>query len=174
MWMKAVLQYSDTSIFQFRSYLILCAMLFGICSQAGAQQQSKVARIGFLYSLSPAVNTDRIEAFQQGLRELGCVEGKNIIVRYRYTEGNRERLTELAAELVRLKVDVIVSGGPAVTRPAKEATATIPIVMAQDSNPAGNGFAASLARPGGNITGLSKLAPEVSGETARVAEKDPS
>jgi putative ABC transport system substrate-binding protein len=92
------------------------------------------------------------------------VDGKSIIIEWRYAEGNADRLKELAAELVRLKVDVIVTGGPAVNRPAKEATATIPIVLAFDNDPVGNGFAASLARPGGNITGLSTHYPEISGK----------
>ena len=106
----------------------------------------------------------RIEAFRQGLRELGYVEGKNIVIEYRYAEGNLDRLPALAAELVRLKVDVIVTGGGPNTRAAKEATNTIPIVMAQDGDPVANGFVTSLARPGGNITGLSNLAPELMGK----------
>ena len=108
--------------------------------------------------------TARTEAFRQGLRELGYIEGKNIIIEWRSSEGKIERRSELAAELVRLKVDVIVSAGPTVTRVVKEATSTIPIVMAQDTDPVGSGFVASLARPGGNITGLSALAPEMSGK----------
>ena len=105
--------------------------------------------------LTPFHYSARIEAFRQGLRELGYVEGKNIVIEWRYArETDRPAL---AAELVRLKVDVIVTGGPGSTRAAKEATATIPIVMAQDTDPVGNGFVASLARPGGNITGLSTL-----------------
>src|SRR5215831_4408139 len=92
------------------------------------------------------------------------MEGKNNVIEWRYAEGNADRLKELAAELVRLKVDIIVTGGPAVNRPAKEATATIPIVLAFDNDPVGNGFAASLARPGGNITGLSTHYPEISGK----------
>ena len=110
------------------------------------------------------LSTARVEAFRQGLRELGYVEGKNIVIEWRCAEGKFDRLPDLAAELVRLKVDVIVTGGPAATRAAKEATTTIPIVMANDSDPVGNGFVASLARPGGNITGLSTLAPELSGK----------
>jgi putative ABC transport system substrate-binding protein len=106
----------------------------------------------------------RIEAFRQGLRDLGYVEGKNIIIEWRYAEAKPERLPALAAELVRLKVDVIVTGGEAATRPAKEATSTIPIVMAQDADPVGTGFVVSLAQPGGNITGLSRLAPELNGK----------
>jgi putative ABC transport system substrate-binding protein len=108
--------------------------------------------------------TARTEAFRQGLRELGYIEGKNIIIEWRSSEGKIERRSELAAELVRLKVDVIVSAGPTVTRVVKEATSTIPIVMAQDTDPVASGFVASLARPGGNITGLSALAPEMSGK----------
>ena len=95
----------------------LSVFLFAPGSFAEAQQPTKVPRIGFLFSLSPAVNTDRIEAFRQGMRDLGYVEGKNVVVEYRYAEGKLDRLSELAAELARLKVDVIVSGGPAVTRP---------------------------------------------------------
>ncbi len=106
----------------------------------------------------------RTEAFQQGLRELGYVEGKNIVIDYRYAEGKLDRLNRLVAELVRLKVDVIVSGGPAVTRSIKEATSTIPAVMTFDDDPLGSGFVATLAQPGGNITGLSTLAPEISGK----------
>jgi putative ABC transport system substrate-binding protein len=131
---------------------------------AEAQQPKKVPRIGFLFNTPPSANVARIEAFRQGLRELGYVEGKNIVIEWRHAEGKLDRLRELAAELVRLKVDIMVTAGPAGTRPAKEATSTIPIVMAQDSDPVGSGFVASLARPGGNITGLATLAPELSGK----------
>jgi putative ABC transport system substrate-binding protein len=106
----------------------------------------------------------RTEAFRLGLKELGYVEGKNIVIEYRSPEGKFDRLPALAAELVRLKVDVIVTAGSGATRPAKAATSTIPIVMAQDDDPVANGFVASLARPGGNITGLSTLSPELSGK----------
>src|SRR6266545_5068798 len=129
-----------------------------------AQQPKKVARIGFLAAVSHSANSARFEAFRQGLRELGYVEDKNIVIEWRYAEGKLDRLPALAAELVRLKVDVIVSGGSTATRPAKEATNTTPIVMAQDTDPVGSGFVASLARPGGNITGLATLAPELSGK----------
>jgi putative ABC transport system substrate-binding protein len=105
-----------------------------------------------------------MEAFRQGLRELGYVEGKNIFIEWRFAEGKLERLNEFAAEFVRLKVDVIVTAAPGPTRAAKKATSTIPIVMAFDNDPVANGFVASLARPGGNITGLSTLAPEISGK----------
>src|SRR6058998_2547118 len=142
----------------------LCAMLFALCAVAEAQQTKKVPRIGFLFVSSLSSNSARIEAFRRGLRELGYVEGKNIVIEWRSGEGKPDRLPALATELVRLKVDVIVTAGPAATRPAKEATSTIPIVMAQDTDPVGNGFVASLARPGGNITGLATLAPEISGK----------
>jgi putative ABC transport system substrate-binding protein len=131
---------------------------------AAAQQPKKVPRIGYLCPTRPSSLLARTEAFRQGLNELGYIEGKNIALEYRWAEGKIARLPDLAAELVRLKVDVIVTCGPVATRSAKEATATIPIVMAFDSDPVGNGFVASLARPGGNITGLSTLAPELSGK----------
>jgi len=142
----------------------LCAMLLALCSSAEAQQPTKIPRIGYLSPTSPSISPTRIEAFRQGLRELGYVEGKNIIIEYRYAERKFDRLPALAAELVRLKVDLIVTTGPTVTRAAKEATTTVPIVMTSDTDPIGNGFVASLARPGGNITGLSALAPELSGK----------
>ena len=116
----------------------------------------------------------RIEAFRQGLRELGYVEGKNIVIEWRYADGKLDRLPALAAELVRLKVDVIVTAGPTATRAAKEATVTIPIVMAQDSDPVGSGFVASLARPGGNITGLSSPCPGAKRQTTGASEGDRS
>jgi putative ABC transport system substrate-binding protein len=142
----------------------LSAMLFALCFSADAQQPKKFPGIGFLSAPSASAIAARTEAFRQGLRELGYIEGKNIVIEQRYAEGKLDRLSALAAELVRLKVDVIVTGTSAGTRSAKEATATIPIVMAQDGDPVGNGFVASLARPGGNITGLSSLAPELSGK----------
>jgi putative ABC transport system substrate-binding protein len=133
-------------------------------SVAQAQQTGKIPRIGWLTGVSLSSAAARTEAFRQGLRELGYVEGKNIIIEYRYADGEYDRLPALAAELVRLKVNVIVTSGAAVTRAAKEATNTIPIVMAQDPDPIGNGFVASLAQPGGNITGLSNLNRELSGK----------
>jgi len=122
---------------------------------AEAQQPKKVPGIGYLSTNSSSTSPARTEAFRQGLRQLGYVEGKNIVIEWRYAEGKPDRLPALAAELVRLRIDVIVTGGPVPTRAAKETTSTIPIVMAQDSDPVGSGFVASLARPGGNITGLS-------------------
>jgi ABC-type uncharacterized transport system substrate-binding protein len=131
---------------------------------AEAQQPTKIPRIGFLTATSLSIIAARIEAFRQGLRELGYVEGKNIVIEWRSAEEKADLLPALAVELVRLKVDIIVAAGTSDTRAAKEATTTIPIVMTQDTDPIGTGFVASLARPGGNITGLSTLAPEVSGK----------
>jgi ABC-type uncharacterized transport system substrate-binding protein len=131
---------------------------------AEAQQPTKGARIAYLSAGSASSQASRVEVFKQGLRELGYVEGKNIVIEYRYAEGKFDRLRVLAAELVHLRVEILVSAGPIPTRAAKEATVTIPIVMTQDSDPVGNGFVASLARPGGNITGLSTLAPELNGK----------
>jgi putative ABC transport system substrate-binding protein len=144
--------------------LLFGALLLALCFPAEAQQPKKVPRIGYLFANFPNTSPARREAFRQGLRELGYVEGKNIVIEYRYAEGKLDRLSELAAELVRLNVDVIVTGGPAPTRAAKEATTKIPIVMGFDNDPVGSGFVSSLARPGGNITGLSTLAPEMSGK----------
>jgi putative tryptophan/tyrosine transport system substrate-binding protein len=123
-----------------------------------------VPRIGYLNATAPSAVSARVEAFREGLRELGYVEGRTIVVEYRFADGKPERLPALAAELVRVKVDIIVTAGPIPTRAAKEATSTIPIVMVYDDDPVGNGFVASLAHPSGNITGLSALAPELSGK----------
>jgi ABC-type uncharacterized transport system substrate-binding protein len=147
--------------------IIICLLTTALLSIAPfieAQQVGKVPRIGFLFAGDPSVVAGRIQAFRQGLHERGYVEGKNIIIEYRYGEGKLDRMPLLAAELVRLNVDVIVTGGPTDTRAAKQSTTTLPIVMAQDSDPVGSGFVASLARPGGNITGLSTLSPEISGK----------
>jgi putative tryptophan/tyrosine transport system substrate-binding protein len=137
-------------------------VMFGAAAQA--QQPKQVRRIGYLSGSSPSADAMRHNAFRQGLRELGYVEGETIIIEWRFAEGKLGRFSDLARELVRLNVDVIVTGGSSATRIAKGATTAIPIVMAQDSNPVGDGFVASLARPGGNITGLSTLAPEISGK----------
>jgi putative ABC transport system substrate-binding protein len=130
---------------------------------ADAQQPNKVPRIGYL---SPSVSTGRAstEAFRQGLRDLGYVEGKNIVIEWRSGEGKLDRSLAHAAELVRLKVDVVVAAGATEIRAAREATATVPIVMIRGGDPVGSGFVASLARPGGNITGLATLRPELSGK----------
>ncbi len=143
---------------------LLATVFLATVSPAEAQQPTKVPRIGYLAAVSLSSVEARVEAFRQGLRELGYVEGKNIVIEWRSSEGKADRLPGLAAELVRLKVDVIVTSGPPATRAAKEATSTIPIVMTIDTDPVGNGFVASLARPGGNMTGLSTLYPEISGK----------
>jgi ABC-type uncharacterized transport system substrate-binding protein len=139
-------------------------MLFAPCLPADARQSKKIPRIGFLVAASPSAFSARNEAFRQGLRELGYIEGKNIVIDWRYAEGRLDRLPDLAAELVGLNVDIIITAGPTDTKAAKKATKTIPIVMGFDTDPVGNGFVTSLARPGGNITGLSSLAPELSGK----------
>jgi ABC-type uncharacterized transport system substrate-binding protein len=153
---------SETITRRIKVCLLLTVLLF--TTPSAEAQQPKIPRIGFLSAASPSVASFRTEPFRQGLRELGYVEGKTIVIVYRYGERKLDRLSALAAELVRLKVAVIVTSGPIPTRAVKEATSTIPIVFAFDSDPVENGFVASLARPGGNFTGLSNLAPEISGK----------
>src|SRR5574341_1436826 len=127
---------------------------------AEAQQAAKIARIGYL-SPNLAAGPHLREAFLQGLRDLGYVEGRNLVIEYRDAEGKLERLPALAAELVALKVDVIVAGGTPHALAAKQATRTLPIVFANVVDPVTDGLVTSLARPGGNVTGLSQLAPEL-------------
>jgi putative ABC transport system substrate-binding protein len=146
------------------SSILVAAMLLALCFPVQAQQAAKVARIGFLTSTPLSAVSVRIEALRQGLRDLGYVEGKNIVIELRAADEKIDRMNELATELVGLKADVIVTAGPQGTRYAKKATSTIPIVMGFDNDPVGSGFVASLARPGGNITGLSVLSPELSGK----------
>ena len=134
----------------------LGALLFALCTSVEAQQATKrIPRVGFLSLNTAFVQKDRVEAFREALRKLGYVEGQNIIIDYRFADGKSERLPGLVAELVALKVDVMVTAGNSATAPAKDATKTIPIVMMNDSDPVGQGHIDSLARPGGNITGLS-------------------
>jgi ABC-type uncharacterized transport system substrate-binding protein len=143
-------------------FILLGSMLFGLCLPVAAQQPAKVPRIAWLTGGN--IPPDRREAFRLGLRELGYIEGKNITIEWRSAQGQRDRVTVLAEELVRLKVDVILTGSASDTRGTKAATTTIPIVMTNDGDPVGNGFVATLARPGGNITGLSTLSPELAGK----------
>jgi putative ABC transport system substrate-binding protein len=150
---------------------LLATILLTAGAVTHAQQPARIPRIGYLNASSASSAASRVEAFRQGMRELGYVEGKNIVVEYRFAEGNLDRLSQLLAELVQLNVDIIVSGGPTVTRPAKAATSTIPIVMGFDDDPVGSGFVASLARPGGNITGSSTLAPEISGKQLEILKE---
>ena len=132
---------------------------------AGAEQAGRFARIGTLGAAGGSSNPSRRwNAFRDGLRELGYVEGKNIVIESRSATGQLNRLTELGAELVRLQVAVIITGGASATQGAKRATSTIPIVMAQDNDPVGSGFVSSLARPGGNITGLANQSSEMNGK----------
>jgi putative tryptophan/tyrosine transport system substrate-binding protein len=143
--------------------LALCSLLLAPGFPAQAQQPAGIPRIGILIAGSASSYLLRVEALRQRLRELGYVEGKNIFIEYRYADGKLERLADLAAELVRLKVDVIVTTGSN-TLAAKKASATIPIVFAVAGDPVGSGLVSSLARPGGNITGLSLMAPDLDGK----------
>ncbi len=144
--------------------LALSASLFALCVSASAQQPGKIPRIGFLTNDSSNAFSAGDEAFRRGLRELGYLEGKTLIIEWRFAEGKVDRLAEMVSELVSLKVDLIVTGGPSATRSAKAAKSTIPIVMATDPDPVASGFVASLAHPGANITGLATLAPEIGGK----------
>ena len=141
--------------------LALGALLFALNFPAEAQQAGKIFRIGFLDASTASGNAVLLEAFRQELRKLGWIEGKNFAIEYRFAEQKTERLPELAAELVRLKVDLIVVSGVPSASAAKKATTAIPIVMTNSGDPVGTGLVASLARPGGNVTGLSALAPEL-------------
>jgi putative ABC transport system substrate-binding protein len=145
-------------------FLIIAVVVVG--ATADAQQAKKIPAVGFLSEGFPSSGPDsiRIEAFRQGLREIGYAEGKNISIEYRFAEGKRDRLPDLAAELVRLKMDVIVTYGTVGTLALKRATTTIPIVMAGSSDPVARGLVASLARPGGNVTGLSSVSADLSGK----------
>ena len=146
--------------------LTLCAMLFSLCFSVEAQQPQKTPRIGYLSSGNSATESVRSEAIRLALRELGYIEGQNIAIEYRYAEGKRDRYPGLAAELVRLKVDVIVAaGGSVVIRPAMNASKTIPIVMVgTGADPVEAGLIESLARPGGNVTGITNLSRELGGK----------
>jgi ABC-type uncharacterized transport system substrate-binding protein len=141
--------------------LTLCAMLFALCSSVSAQQSGKIFRIGYLDNSTASGIAVLLDAFRQELGKLGWIEGKNITIEYRFAEQKTERLPELAADLVRLKVDLIVASGQPSALAAKKATPTIPIVMTNAVDPMGEGLVASLARPAGNVTGLSSLTDEL-------------
>src|SRR5262245_31662700 len=148
--------------------LSLCALLFALSVSVQAQQTGKVARIGYLDNSTASGIAVLLDAFRQELSKLGWIEGKNITIEYRFAEQKLERLPELAAELVRLKVDlIVVSGGPTPLA-AKKATSTIPIVMTSSADPVGQGLVASLAHPVGNVTGLSSLNPELNSKRMEV------
>src|SRR5262245_4316867 len=144
--------------------LALCAVLLALSFSAQAQQTAKIPRIGWLAAGSPSGVAALTDAFRQGLRQLSYVEGKNIIIEFRYAEGKFDRLPDLAAEIVHLKVDVIVVANPEAIHAAKRATETIPIVMVGPGDPVRLGLIASLARPGGNLTGLSFISIELTGK----------
>jgi putative tryptophan/tyrosine transport system substrate-binding protein len=145
--------------------LALCCLLLAPCSAAEAQKPKKVPRIGYLLPGNPTTDSARSEPFRQALRELGYIEGQNIVIEYRYAEGKRDRFPKLAAELVRLKLDIIVvAGGNTPVRAVKNATNKIPIVMMSGSDPVEAGLVESLAHPGGNVTGLTNLSRELGGK----------
>ena len=146
------------------SSILIAAMMLVVAVLVEAQQPARIHRIGILSPASGSFLSARVEAFRQRLRQLGYVEGKNIFIEYRYAEGKGERLPDLAAELVRLKVDIIVTTSPGTTLAAKKASATIPIVFASANDPVGTGLVSSLAQPGGNITGLSLMVPDLDGK----------
>ena len=143
----------------------LCALLLALGLSAEAQQTKKIPRIGYVRVVgAPSPPGPNVEAFRRGLRELGYVDGENIVIEFRYAEGKPDRIPSLVAELVQLKVDVLVSGDDPTIRVAKQATKTIPIVMVINQDPVATGLVDSLARPGGNITGISRLTRELSGK----------
>jgi putative tryptophan/tyrosine transport system substrate-binding protein len=142
--------------------LTLSAMLFALWASAEAQQAKKIPRMGFLGGNSHSVISARMDAFRQGLRDLGYIEGENILAEYRWADGKSDRLPELAAELVRLKVEIIVTQGTQATIAAARATNTIPIVTVGAGDLVGEGLVASLARPGGNVTGATNIDPDLS------------
>ena len=167
---KPVLSFAEGSAIQKRprgpKWMGILAIAFTFAFSGAvveAQQPAGIHRIGIL-SISGSVFPARVEAFRRRLRELGYIEGQNIVFEYRYAEGKQDRFPELAAELVRLKVDVLVTAGTPAARAAKNATATIPIVFAGASDPVGTGIVSSLAQPGGNITGLSLMVPDLDGK----------
>src|SRR5215469_12661727 len=147
--------------------LVLFCLLITVLLITGsvqAQQPKKVPRIGYLTTAARLTDTPRVEALRQGLRDVGYVEGKNINIEYRYAEGKLERVPELAQELVRLKVDILVVSSIIAAEPARQVTTSIPIIVASAGNPIGSGLVASLARPGGNVTGLYQFSPELLGK----------
>jgi len=144
--------------------VLYVGIMLAVAAVADAQEPKKVPKIGFLVGPSRSFFASRMESFQQGLHSLGYIEGKNIVIEYRYAEGKADRLPTLAAELVGLNVDVIVTSATPSVLAAKKATSTIPVVFVSVTDPVSSGLVTSLARPGGNITGLTILAPELSGK----------
>jgi putative tryptophan/tyrosine transport system substrate-binding protein len=154
-----------------KSKLILTAFLLGLWIPFVAAQPGNVYRIGFLSTASAVSAAPRVQAFQMGLRELGYIDGRNIVIEYRWAEGRDDRLAGFAAELVRLKVNAIVTQGTVPTMAAKKASASVPIIMATAGDPVATGLVASLARPGGNITGLTQINPDVTGKRLEVLKE---
>ncbi len=153
-------------------FLTLLAFFhFPSTQPAAAQKLGKMPRIGYLTAASLTAIAPRTEAFRQGLRDLGYIEGKNILIEWRAADYRSDRLAALASELVNQRVDVIVSGGRGATEAAKKVTTTVPIVMTRDSDPIADGFVKSLAQPDGNITGLSILSPELSGKRLEILKE---
>ncbi|HXV80284.1 MAG TPA: ABC transporter substrate-binding protein, partial [Candidatus Binatia bacterium] len=150
---------------------LLCSLLLALCSEVEAQQTAKIPRIGVLISTPPSIAAPRIQALQQGLHGLGYIEGRNISIEYRYAEGKLEPLAQLADELVRLKLDLIVTDTSRATQAAKDATKTIPVVFTSANDPLGDGQVASLARPGGNLTGFSLLAPDLNAKRLEILKE---
>src|SRR5215470_17587164 len=142
----------------------LCALLLALSFPAEAQQPTKIRRIGYLSGSGPVTSDSRFDAFRQGLRDLGYIERKNILVEYRYAEGKQDPIPSLVSELVQLEVDVLVSSSLPVIRAAKQATKTIPIVMVFNADPVATGIVDNLAHPGGNITGLTRLTRDLGGK----------
>jgi len=152
--------------------LTFCAMLFALCFPAEAQQSGKAARIGYLDSSTAAGSAEVLDAFRKQMTQLNWIEGKNLTVEYRYAEGKgATRLAELAAELAGLKVDVIVASATSTALAAKKATSTIPIVMASSIDPVAQGLIVSLARPGGNITGLAGFNDDLGGKRLEILKE---
>lgn len=154
---------------------LFCSILFALplftARFVDAQQPGNIPRIGFMTVASQKTLAPRVEALKQGLSDLGYVVGKNLLIEWRFADGKLERQSDFAKEFVAMKVDAIVSSGPTNTQAAREATRTIPIIMAQDPDPIGNGFVVSLAKPGGNITGLSTVAAELGGKRLEVLKE---
>jgi putative ABC transport system substrate-binding protein len=153
--------------------LVFCATLFALCLPALAQQPKKVPRIGYLSAQGPASDSPRSEAIRAALRELGYIEGQNVVIEFRYAEGKFDRAAKLAAELVGLKVDIIlVTGGGRLIQPTMNATKTIPIVMTGlGADPVEAGFIESLARPGGNVTGITMLVRKLAGKRVELLKE---
>jgi len=154
------------------SYLTLVALIFALWVSAAAQQPGKIPRIGFLGNSTAALEKNLVEPFRQGLRDLGYVEGKNILVEYRWAEGKYERFPTLIAELVAQKVDIIVTAGTPASLAVKKAAPSIPLVMAAAGDPIGTGLIESLAQPGGNITGLSGMVMDLEAKRLELLRED--